>query len=223
MVESEGRKRRAMHMYRTITARNGTDSSEWNAFELGRDADGCGDREQKLVIFAAVESVVKGGAGEAGRFDDFGIDARGKTDAPEVEREAVAEIDGGGGAELLAQKASEREARFGIEMPLPGFTFISFEAEGGPAESAGDVDGVAWTRAGAKERAAARDGAAEGDVAGERIRVREIAAGEDGSGGAGEIEDGVEELINPSGGGPARNARGKRDRSAGIRPWRRCR
>ena len=94
------------------------------------------------AMFAAVQGVFEGCAGESGRVDDLGGDSGGKAEALEIERETVTDIDGGGGAKVVAQVAAEFETRLGIEVSFPGFAFAGCESKGGPAESARHVDFV---------------------------------------------------------------------------------
>ena len=79
-----------------------------------------GHREQQLVIFAAVERLVERSPGEARRSLDFRPQAGGECQAAQIERKAVAQVHGGGGAQPLAQKPSQRQARLGAGVPFPG-------------------------------------------------------------------------------------------------------
>ena len=62
----------------------------------------CHMASKQVVILAAVEGLFEGGAGIDRRRIDGGGQFRGQAHAVEVEREAVGEIHGGGGAEAGA-------------------------------------------------------------------------------------------------------------------------
>ena len=130
-----------------------------------------------------MKSVFAGRAGEHRRVEDLGGDARGEAEPSEVERQAVAEVDGGSGAQLLAGVHAQRQARLGVQVPLPGFALSELQAKRRASEFSRHIDFVAGPCAIAAERGSARDRAADGDVAGEGLASGQIAAGEEGAGG----------------------------------------
>ena len=93
-------------------------------------------REQQFVIFSAVKGLLACSAGEDRRRSDFGEDAGGGGETVEIEGEAVAEVHGGGGAELFAKEATERQTRLGAFVEGPGASTARRETEGGSAERA---------------------------------------------------------------------------------------
>ncbi len=62
--------------------------------------------EEEFVFFAAVEGLFERCAGESGRVRDFGGGSGREAEAVEVEREAVADVDRGGGVEGFADVAA---------------------------------------------------------------------------------------------------------------------
>ena len=80
-----------------------------------------GDGEEQFVLFTTVQSLLQAGAGKAGWRDDIGRYSGRQTEAMQVERKAVADIDRSGSSDSFPQKPAQREAGLGLQMPLPRF------------------------------------------------------------------------------------------------------
>jgi hypothetical protein len=183
------------------------DTSDGDAAEGGRHAFVLTDGEEEFVVFAAVQGLMEGCAGEDGRRFDIGGNTRCEAEPVEVEREAVSEVHGGGSAS--SEIAAEGEAGFGFEVAFPGSAFVSGEAQSGASEGAGDIDVIAGAGGGAAEGRTGASCATEGDIGGEDGGVREVATGEFGTGFACQGEKSVEETVDPSGGSPSGESDGE--------------
>ena len=129
-----------------------SDGRETNAFPTPRHRGGGPGREQQLVLFAAVQSLFDGSAGEA-RYSglvDLDADAARLGDSPGVGGKPVAQVNGGGGPSGLAEITTEVEAGPRAEMTFDRRVVLRLrerlqplEAENGPAEFPGHVNDVA--------------------------------------------------------------------------------
>ena len=134
-----------------------------NACDAARGLDADWKREQQFVVFAAVKSAVKGRSARDGYAVHFGRDVRRQAKTVEIERQAIAQIDAGGGT--TDQAFAQREP--GFDAAVPGFT-----------QSAGYVKCLAGACSVAPERPAARRRASHHHIAVNFVIVSEIAAGE---------------------------------------------
>jgi hypothetical protein len=120
---------------------------------------------------------------------ELGGDARFLTEMGEIGREAVAEIDGGGGKAASLEKESLGEARLGVKMRGQGIEQALGDAERlriggelgegcrGASQAAGDVEQVSGPCAGPEKSAAARNRAHQHNVSHGDGRLGQIAAG----------------------------------------------
>src|ERR1039458_6696228 len=118
MVPAARRERRTIQFDGRQSPAYGSDASERQALEFGRDFNARRGGEEQLVILAAIQSLAESRAGIDGRRGDFGFHARGAAEAMEVERKAIAQIHGGSRAQA-AQEAAERQTRFGTQVAAP--------------------------------------------------------------------------------------------------------
>jgi len=154
MVPAARWERHAIQVDGRGAAAHGSDASERQALEFGRNGTARRRGEEQFVILAAIQGLAESRAGIDGRRGDFGFHARGAAQAMEVERKAVAQIHGGGGAQA-AQEAAERQARFGTQVAAPSPAGAARETQGRAAQGARDVNGVAGAGARAAQRLAA--------------------------------------------------------------------
>src|SRR3954468_20744213 len=171
-VEEDGARRSLAHR---------ADAGQGNPFKRGGDRTP--RREQELVILAAVERLLQRSAGKTRRGSDFGHHPGRLREALKIERESVREIHGARGA--IAEKLAECEPWLGADVPLPGRATAAREPARGAAETPRDVDPIAGASAVPAKRFPARHRAAHDDVAGQFVRMPEVAADQRGARAAG--------------------------------------
>src|SRR5579863_2591769 len=153
VVEAQrGERRAVVANLPRLPTENRTNSGQRKAFEDGGNASAGANGEHEFVFLATVEGLFERRSREARGIDNLGGNTRGESEAPEIEGEAIAEVDGRCGAEGFADVVPELEARFGVEMAFAGLAFACSEAESRAAELARDVDFVAGSGSAAQER-----------------------------------------------------------------------
>ena len=140
----------------------------------------------------------------------------------QIERQAIADIDGGRGAQFLAQELAQRQPGFGIQMALPaclGLALMSFEAKRRSAQRARNVDLMPGACAAAQQCRAARHGTADGDIASERGRRAPNRRLPESSGcRAAKAVERIEKIIGPAIRWPRRADKPTPGRNAAVPP-----
>jgi hypothetical protein len=176
----------------------------------------CGRRgEEELVVFSAMQGLVETSSGVdwQKRGIDLGGDAGLLAEMGEIGGKAVTEVESGGRQTATLEAEALSEARLGIEVRgekgleasrdnrwsglSDGEFGEAIKGCGSSAEGACDVEQVAWTSAGAKQRAATRKSANQHDVGNGEGRFRQITSGKRNRMKLGEGKQAVEEALDP--------------------------
>lgn len=193
------------------------DSCDRDAGDGAGQAGADGRGEEQFVVFAAMKSLGEGCCrvdGQQGRID-LGGDAGLLAEMSEVGREAVAQVEGGGGHAAALEPEALTDTRLRIEVrgehrfqlvgddgrvrPRLGLGQLgqAGESGGGSAESAGGVKQIAGSRAGAEQRAASGNSANEDDVGHDYGRFGQVSAGQRGIVGFCQSQKAVKKALDP--------------------------
>ena len=148
--------------------------------------------------------------------------SRGETQAVQIERKAVAQIHGGGGADSRAKEPAEAQARLGTQMALPGLAAAGSESQRGAAQPARNIDRIA--RRAPLRRSAFPRGTAPATTM-SQVSFSPCARSPPINGVPSRpAAAGVRDRSRPSISGPSRRrAKAKPGRTAARRPWPRYR
>lgn len=206
-----------------VAAKNTADAGNGNPGDRARYPGGGGRREEQFIVFATVERLHQRGGwmdGQRGGVD-LDRDAGLLAEMAEVRREAVADVDGRGGAGGFGQPLALRNAWFRIKMRFEqsvepdgnagragaapsrtgggGKLSQPCEARSRAAQRSCDVEKIAGTRTGSEERSSTGDGAGEDDVGDGDGRFRKVAACQRSLVTGSEREQSVKKAVDPAG------------------------
>ena len=94
-----------------------------------RNGGSGGGGKQEFVLLATVEAMMERGTGEKRWVGDFGGDARGETQAFQVQGDTVAQVHAGAGFQRFPEVAAHFETGFRMRVSPPGSAFSCFKAE----------------------------------------------------------------------------------------------